>query len=127
MGEVDAEVVDGDDVRLTVYCLTDAPTGTMTLPGAPGPSPAPSATTYVDYGQPHEHDVKSKTIGPVTGLTDVAVRDPSCAKGMGEVDVEVVDHDDLHVIIYCDRDASTRTTTPMASASPQARPLNGGH
>jgi hypothetical protein len=42
----------------------------------------------VDNGQPHTYTVKSSSVGPVTGVTDVNVREPACGNnGIGEVDV----------------------------------------
>ena len=78
--------------------------------------------------QPHPHTVKSTSVGPVTGVTDVDVREPACANGMGAVDVQVVDCDDLQVTIHCLNDAPSHTMTlPPAPAPASPAPSNGGH
>jgi hypothetical protein len=80
----------------------------------------------IDNGQPHQYPVKSANIVHlVNGLTDVAVREPACAdNGIGEVDVNVVDRDDLSVTIYClvDKPSGTMKLTPAPSSSAPSAP-----
>jgi hypothetical protein len=76
----------------------------------------------VDNGQPHKYSVKSASVGPLNGTTDLAVHEPACANGIGEVDVEVVDRDDLQVIIYCLVDAPSGTMTLPAASTPAPGP-----
>jgi hypothetical protein len=52
----------------------------------------------------------------------MAVREPACANGIGEVDVQVVDRDDLQVTFYClnDTPSGTMTLAPAPASQPDA-------
>jgi hypothetical protein len=76
--------------------------------------------------QEHTHTLKSAGGGPVTGLTDVEVHEPACgSNGMGAVDVQVVDDDELFVTIHCLVDKPSGTIAlpeAAAAASPSPSP-----
>jgi hypothetical protein len=81
-----------------------------------------------DSAQPHKYPVKSASLGPVSGTTDVTVREPACTNGMGEVDVHVLDGDNLEVTILCLVDAPQGTMTLPTATTPQPTPpSDGGH
>ncbi len=70
------------------------------------------------------YEAKSASIGPVTGLTDVTVRDPRCqTNGIGAIDVKVVDRGDLQLTMYClpDRPNGAMTLTPADAGAPSSR------
>jgi len=72
--------------------------------------------------QPHEYTVKSTSIGPVRSVTDVNVKEPACGtNGIGAVDVEVVEQDELKVTIHClvDAPSGTMTLSQPSAATPQ--------
>lgn len=74
----------------------------------------------ISNAQPHHYTVKSTGVGPgLTGLTDVSVHEPACQNGIGEVDVNVIDRDDLDVTIFCLVDASDGSMT-LSPAPPSA-------
>jgi hypothetical protein len=78
----------------------------------------------VDNGQPHRHPVNSADIVHlVNGLNDIAVREPACANnGIGEVDVNILDHDHLDLILYCLVDKLTGTMTLPPNPADAAPP-----
>jgi hypothetical protein len=71
-------------------------------------------------GQSYRYAVKSENVvHSVNGLTDVVVKDPACTgKGIGEVDVNVLDHDHLDVTVYCLIDKPVGVMTIPAEAAP---------
>jgi hypothetical protein len=81
----------------------------------------------VDNGLPHTYPVKSSSIGPLHGTSDVAVKDPSCTNGIGEVDVEVDDADNLKVTLYCLVDAPGGTMTLPAARHDAPAPAPSAH
>jgi hypothetical protein len=68
-----------------------------------------------DTGQPHTYAVKS-----TVSATDVAVHEPQCASGIGEVDVQVQDRDNLQLTIYCLVDQPAGTMKLSSAPAPAA-------
>jgi len=81
----------------------------------------------VDNLQPHKYAVKSANVGPVSGTQDVQVKERACDNGIGEVDVQVVDNDDLNVTIYCLVDRPSGTMTLPGTRTDASAPSSSSH